>query len=194
MPHGLRIRSPHRILLGLLALAAMLMAPMAASANSHCNHPELGISRLPVLGPLVSGDELDHSLLRDIALSNARREGYPQYQDFEVRELPDSDNARKLYCYRPNTEAGYVLWVRPGCSAVVMVGRRSGEIRRLIRDCAAALHAMESITAGARLAHAVHSQFGTPLQSRMQVPDREAEQILDYLSALPLPEGKATAH
>lgn len=193
MPDGLKIRSPRRLLLSVLAIAAMLLTPVAVSANSHCNHPELGISRLPVLGPLVSGDTLDYSLLRDIALSNARREGYPQYQDFQVRELPDSDNARKLYCYRPSAEAGYVLWVRPGCSAVVMVGRRSGEIRRLIRDCAAALHAMESITAGARLAHAVQSQFGSPLQSRLQVPNREAEQILDYLSALPLPEGKATA-
>lgn len=193
MAFAASLRRPRQLWLGLLLLASGVLLPTTGAANNHCNHPELGISRLPVLGPLVSGDELDHSLLRDIALSNARREGYPQYQEFEARELPDSDNARKLYCYRPSAEAGYVLWVRPGCSAVVMVGRQTGEIRRLIRDCAAALHAMESITAGARLAHAVTTQFGTPLHSRLQVPDREAEQILDYLSALPLPEGKSAA-
>lgn len=176
-----------RVRLGLASLIGLAAScyGSTALANQHCDFPELGISRQPVLGPFVSGKPLDEALLNDAATSNARREGYQQYREFAVEPLVDSDNARKLYCYQPRREDGYVLWIRPGCAAVVIVDRRAGDIDRLIRDCAAALHGMQAITPGARLAHAVEQQFGSPLQSRQQIPDDQAELIPDYLSAMP---------
>ena len=152
-----------------------------AWAQQQCGRPELGISSLEILGPMVPRQPVDLTLLRDMALSNARREGYPDYLEFGTELLVDSRNARTMYCYDPRREVGHMFWMRPGCTSIVISDRRDGSIRRLIRDCAGALHGFTEITPGARMAHEVHARHGEPLERLVRIPENRRDAIQDYL-------------
>ena len=174
-------RGVNSIAATITSILLLSVLSIQAWAQQQCGRPELGISSVEILGPMVPSQPVDLTLLRDMALTNARREGYPDYLEFGTVPLGDSRNARAMYCFDPRREFGHMFWMRPGCTSIVIADRRDGSIRRLIRDCAGALHGFTEITPGARMAHEIHARHGEPLERLVRIPENRRDAIQDYL-------------